>query len=359
MNAATSTLDYEGLGLTNTWTECLRPGIILVTAKGKRVQLTAEACGLLGIPETSELPLEALPPPLTELAGRVLREPQSTRAQRLEFETGAAPRRKLCALASLLNSGAGGTQIVLVLEESGCLVRLEERLQRLDRLASAGTMAAGLAHEIKNALVACRTFIDLLLEKQQSAELAEVVRREMGRIDALVGRLLNYAGAPPKPALAKVHVHAVLDHSLRLVEPQMQSKRIVLQRAFHAATDLAQADEGDLEQAFVNLLLNALEAMGPDGRLTVSTALTEARGRSAAGSATTQIEVAIQDTGEGIPPENMPRLFEPFFTTKTDGTGLGLAVTHRVVRDHGGSINATSRPGQGSTFRVLLPVAGL
>src|SRR6058998_2509687 len=126
----------------------------------------------------------------------------------------------------------------------------EQKLRRLNRLASVGTLAASMAHEIKNALVAGKTFIDLLLEKHQDAELAEIVRRELGRIDALVSQMLKFA-APAKPAFSPVRLHDVLDHSLRLVQPQMGIKGIALRRLLQAAPDLVEADDYQLEQAFV------------------------------------------------------------------------------------------------------------
>ena len=154
---------------------------------------------------------------------------------------------------------------MLVLHDLTPARQLEERLEQLDRLANIGTLAAGMAHEIKNALVAGKTFVDLLLEKHQDAELVEVVRREMGRIDAIVSRMLKFAG-PARPAFSEVRLHEVLEHSLRLVQPQLEGKAIVLSRSFQAAPDRVSGDDYQLQQAFVNLFLNALEAMGPQRR---------------------------------------------------------------------------------------------
>ena len=127
-----------------------------------------------------------------------------------------------------------------------------------------------MAHEIKNALVAGKTFVDLLLEKHQDAELVEVVRREMGRIDAIVSRMRRFAG-PARPAFREVRLHEVLDHSLRLVQPQLEGKLVSVNRSFQASPDLLHGDDYQLQQAFVNLFLNALEAMGPNGTLSVAT----------------------------------------------------------------------------------------
>jgi signal transduction histidine kinase len=118
-----------------------------------------------------------------------------------------------------------------------------------------------------------------------------------------------------------------------------------------ARSDTIRADEYELHQAFVNLLLNALEAMGKGGTLSVSTEAKQADAKQ------DQLEIRIGDTGEGILPEHMDHVFEPFFTTKASGTGLGLAVTQRIIQEHGGSISVRSQPGRGTTFAVTLPLA--
>ena len=159
---------------------------------------------------------------------------------------------------------------VVVLSDLTPARHLERHIEQLDRLATLGTLAAGMAHEIKNALVAGKTFVDLLLEQHQDTELVEVVRREMGRIDALVSRMLKFAG-PGRPTFTQVRLHEILDHSLRLVQPQLDGKLVSLSRSFLASPDALHGDDHQLQQAFVNLFLNALEAMGPNGTLSVTT----------------------------------------------------------------------------------------
>ncbi len=245
---------------------------------------------------------------------------------------------------------------------------LDKNLRRLERLASLGTLSAGLAHEIRNALVAMKTFVDLLLEKNQDAELAEIVRR-----------------GPSLPTLAPIRLHEILDRSLRLLHHRLEAKMISLHRSYAAGSDLIRGDDYQLEQAFVNLFLNALEAMGPNGKLDVTTDITGAgaeindspaqsqqRAESGEGAhgvtrpasplsplsspagGQRQLRVRIKDSGVGIAPESMTRLFEPFFTTKQNGTGLGLAITRRIIQEHGGAISVESEPNQGATFSVLL-----
>jgi signal transduction histidine kinase len=236
--------------------------------------------------------------------------------------------------------------------------KVEQKMRQLDRLANAGTLAASMAHEIKNALVAGKTFFDLLFEKNKDAELVEVARRELNRIDVMVSRMLKFSG-PGKGSFGPVHLHEVIDHSLRLVQPRMESKLITLERQFQAANDLVTGDDYQLQQAFVNLLFNALEAMGASGSLTVTTETRTTNGTAGAEPAMNgpRVCVSIRDTGIGIPPSDMAHLFEPFFTTKDSGTGLGLPITQHILQDHGGEIIVESQPGEGTTFSVVLPAA--
>jgi signal transduction histidine kinase len=226
----------------------------------------------------------------------------------------------------------------------------EQNLRRLDRLASLGLLSAGMAHEIKNGLTAIQTFIELLLQKGEDRELATVVGRELKRIDSLASQMLRFA-APGKNEFTTVRVHELLDYSLRLVEHQISGKLVSLKRDFKAAPDTVRGDEFQLQQAFMNLLFNAIEAMGTNGALTVATEISKsARGER-------QLQIQIKDTGVGISPENLGRLFEPFFTTKKNGTGLGLAISQRIVNEHGGNISSKSETNKGSTFSILLPAA--
>ena len=227
-----------------------------------------------------------------------------------------------------------------------------EKLQRLERLANLGVLSAGLAHEIKNGMVAIQTFVDLLLEKNQDAELGDIVRHELRRINGIVSQMLQTA-APGPASFKTVRVHEVLDHSLRLLQPQITVKLIAVEKNYRAESDAVQGDDAQLQQTFLNLLLNAIEAMGTNGMLTVSTEITGTE------NGARSLQIQIQDTGRGIAPENLARLFEPFFTTKKNGTGLGLAISHRILHAHQGSIRAASEHGKSTTFRISLPVSAV
>jgi two-component system sensor histidine kinase HydH len=345
--------DREGLSFLNVLRGSLVCGSIIVDAPKQIARCSLEAARILGLPtgQTPEAAFAALPAPFQQIALETMSSSQPPVAREVELTVSSRAPALLRVNGLSLHPDQKHSAVLLVVNDLTAARHLEHHIRQLDRLANIGTLSAGMAHEIKNALVAGKTFIDLLLERHQDAELAEVVRREMGRIDAIVSRMLRFAG-PGRPTFGDVGLHEVLERSLRLVQPQLEGKLIVLSQAFQAAPDRVNGDDCQLQQAFVNLLLNALEAMGQSGTLTVTTESISPD----AGLA--QLRIVIQDNGAGIPPENMGRLFEPFFTTKPNGTGLGLAITRRIIREHGGDLSVQSQPGKGATFRIVLPALG-
>jgi signal transduction histidine kinase len=347
----------EGVGDTTLLRNWLICGALLVDSSQQVTILTPEAASLLGLSgePNAQAPLQSLPAPVQEIVRLATRSTVSDRRVELSVPHRGPVSVRLSAFRTPSTGPRGG--VLVLLRDLSSVRRIEEHLQRLDRLANLGTLSASMAHEIRNALVAGRTFIDLLLEKNQDADLVEVVRRELGRIETLVSQMLNFAGLA-KTTFAKLHLHDVLDQSLRLIEPQFQSQSIVATRAYRALADLIWGDDYHLQQAFVNLYLNALEAMPTKGALTLATELVvPAPGRDVppAPPGTQWLRVKIQDTGTGIAPEKIGRIFEPFFTTKPEGTGLGLPITRRIIQEHGGVISVESVPDKGTTFTLMLP----
>jgi len=298
-----------------------------------------------------------LPAALQELIREVRETGRAIADRQLCLGARKKTARTIHVSAMPVVSSTGKPQVVVLLNQLSVSRQLEENLARLDRLSGLGTLSAGMAHEIKNALVAVKTFTDLLLEKNRDAELADVVGREMRRIEALVGQMLKYA-SPARPAFSPVRLHDVLDHSLRMIKPRAERRLIALHRTFDASPDVIRGDDYQLEQAFVNVMLNAIDAMGMNGSLTVATSLVaEAQPQpKAASTSGAHVRVTIADTGIGIAEENLNRLFEPFFTTKQQGTGLGLTIARRIVQEHQGDISVQSLANQGTTFSIVLPV---
>jgi len=351
-----------GLSFVGALHDCLDAGVILVDGRQKVASLNDRAKELLGLPiRRTGLPaLTALPAELRTMVREARAAGRPPGDRQLELAAGRREPITLRLSAVPVPAGRKNSPVLLVLNDLTPARQISQRLQQLDHLASIGTLAAGMAHEIKNALVAGKTFVDLLLEKHEDAELVEVVRREMGRIDALVSQMRKFAG-PARPVLSEVRLHEVLEHSLRLLQPQLEEKPVSVNRSFRASPDTLRGDESQLQQAFVNLFLNALEAMGPNGTLSVKTenvAPAATAARSAEAVAGAQVRLTIKDNGVGIAPENMARLFEPFFTTKPSGTGLGLPITWRIIQEHRGAISVQSEPAKGTAFHILLPAAG-
>ena len=251
--------------------------------------------------------------------------------------------------------------IVAVFKDVTVVHELEAQLRRSDRLAALGTLAAGLAHEIKNPLTSVRTFTRLVSRKFSEERFRQtferVVPRELERINAIVDRLLELA-RPGRLNLQPVQLPTLLERVLDLYGQQIESKQIAVLREYARDLPSIQADGEHLYQALLNLVANALEAMGAGGRLTVRAGwsgnqdwLSSSRRAPRRG-----VKLEIEDTGTGILKSEEDNIFNPFFTTKDGGTGLGLALAHKIIEDHEGSITFRSSPGVGTTFRILLPL---
>ena len=326
--------------------ECFACGVLVVDARKHIVACTAEAAEHLhrDAEKLLNAPLSSLPAPLARLIQEAARSGKAILNREIPLGSATALRGSILPVKT-----RGAMEIVVVLNSLTSTPVFEQNLRRLDRLAGLGTLSASMAHEIKNGMVAIKTFVDLLAQKGQDTELTEVVGRELQRINGIVTQMLRFA-APNRAAFVTVRIHDVLDHSLRLMQHQISGKLISLQRHYHAEPDTVRGDDAQLQQAFMNFLVNALEAMGTNGVLTVRTEIVGGERRER------QLQINIQDTGVGIAPENLDRLFEPFFTTKINGTGLGLAISQRIALEHRGSIRVQSEPGKGSTFSLSLPV---
>lgn len=229
---------------------------------------------------------------------------------------------------------------------------MEDQIRRADRLAALGTLAAGLAHEIRNPLTAVRAFVQMFPEKAGQERFQEkfnrIVPRELERVTELIDNLLDLVRTP-RFNMQNVDAGEIINQVLETLEPEMADRGVVLRRLPDNGPSIVMADEGYLSRGFHNIILNAVQAMPGGGTLTVAVS-----GRRE-GPSNGQVVVNVTDTGSGIPAEQVDQIFNPFFTSKEKGTGLGLAVTNKIIEDHGGSINVTSERGHGTTFRITLP----
>ncbi len=239
------------------------------------------------------------------------------------------------------------------------LQRAEAEARRAERLAALGQLSAGLAHEIRNPLGVIKGSAEILAQKLHSAqpltaELAGYISSEVNRLNGLVARFLDFA-RPQRVDLRPVQIPQIVDRALEAVEHQLPSARVKVERNYAGNTPELQADPQLCEQIFVNLILNAFQAMAelPPGReavLRLSVAPQSLNGASG-------VSVLVEDTGPGVPAEFREQIFNPFFTSKKDGVGLGLAIVAKIVDDHRGSIRLESGSDSGARFRVFLPTS--
>jgi signal transduction histidine kinase/CheY-like chemotaxis protein len=255
----------------------------------------------------------------------------------------------------LLNTLAGSTAIAI---ENARLYQAEREVRKLveqsqmqvvqtEKLAATGRLAASLAHEINNPLQAIHNSLQLMLsfqlEADEQQEYLQIADEEIERLMNLVASVLDFA-RPPQREMRATNLNDVVNRVLALAGKYLQHRRVVVKRELDEDLRAIVVAPDELAQVFINLVLNAVDAMPEGGTLRVAS-WHASDGR---------IAVAFSDSGHGIPPENLPHVFEPFFSTREDGTGLGLTVSHSVVERHGGEITVKSTVGEGTTFTVWL-----
>ena len=236
--------------------------------------------------------------------------------------------------------------------------RIEEEMRRMDRLASVGTLAAGVAHEIKNPLVAIQTFAQLLPERYEDESFrtgfGSVVRGEIARINNLVQDLLNFS-RPVQGEIGLLSLRGLVERAEALLGNDLKGKNVRLVKEFGCSDAAVRGNPEQLYQVVINVLQNAVEAMPESGgTITVATQLAVV-GDGSSGRKQV-VELSFADTGEGIEKEDLARIFDPFFSKKDHGSGLGLAVCHGILKNHGAEINVFSTPGRGTTFVFAIPV---
>jgi two-component system sensor histidine kinase HydH len=236
---------------------------------------------------------------------------------------------------------------VVLLRDLRTLKALQQRVERTERLAALGRLAAGVAHEIRNPLGAIRGLVQYFQvtwkEHSEQRVYLDVILHEVDRLNRVVSDLVEFA-RPREPQREPHDLVEIVRHAVTLVQSDVRAKGIHIVHDLEERLPSLLVDRDLVLQALLNILLNAVEAMEPDGELRIR--LADSSG---------WVELAIQDTGCGVPPEHLGRLFDPFFTTKQQGTGLGLAIAHRAIQAHDGEIIIDSTPDMGTTVTIRLP----
>lgn len=351
---------YSQVVLVNDYIEnilaTMESGVVAVSSDGAITMFNAAAERMTAFEADlmKGQPLGALPYTLSS----PLRASLSDGRPRLQFETVIQPAigdsMPVICSTSLLKDRAGTVLgAMAVFNDLTKLKKLEHEKQRAERLASIGALASGIAHEIKNPLVAIKTFAELLPERFSDedfrGDFAKVVINEIDRIDELVARLRSLA--PPRTAqLVPLDPRESIDETLSLLRAQLEQGRITVRTAFPTAIPPVLADRAQLKQLFLNLLMNSIEAMEAGGQLFIRIATHEALGG--------QVVVDIEDTGSGIPAGLLENVFDPFVTTKPRGSGLGLFICRGITDMHHATIRARNNPnGVGTILTIEFPVA--
>jgi PAS domain S-box-containing protein len=388
MLAAASTLDFDQvLELTfETLERAMKAeylGFVLPAEDGESLRLHPTVVGFQTVPEDYRLPLEesicgrvfrtgepvligdvhnepdyyeGAPEVCSELAVPVRAGGELIGVLNLESSQphafGEEDQAFYVSIAAQLGMSLDNARLYEVEREQRQLVeRSQAQLVQSEKMAALGRLVASLAHEINNPLQALHSGFRLLMSdgpnQEEHQRYLEVANREVKRLITILERVLGFV-RPSSEQQAPSDINNLLDETLLLLGKQLEDGGIVVQRHLAPDLPLIEGRAGELRQVFLNLILNALQAMPESGTLTVETRQDGAD----------EIHVSFSDTGTGIPEDVFPHLFEPFFTTRAEGSGLGLATSYGIVERHRGRIEVESKVGEGSTFTVVLRITG-
>jgi two-component system nitrogen regulation sensor histidine kinase GlnL len=351
---------YQRVVLVNEYVDnilsTMDSGVIAIDAKGLISLFNPAAEHLVGLRgrDMQGTSYDSLPIGLASC----LQDALHTSTPRSQFELSIPGADALgvplvCSTAALKHRDGSAHGALIVFSDLTRLKDLEREKRRAERLASFGALASGVAHEIKNPLVAIRTFAELLTDRYGDEEFREdfskVVIREIARIDDLVGRLRGLAASTPHRT-ARVDIREPIKETLALLRAQLEQSRTTAHCDFDHPAPFVAVDEPQLKQLFINLLQNSIEAMGRGGAINVHVTGKDSHGAS-------WIVVRVSDTGPGIPESVRTHIFDPFFTTKSRGSGLGLAICRGIMDAHRGTIKAEANPHSvyGTTISVEFP----
>lgn len=253
------------------------------------------------------------------------------------------------SVAKIINDSGSFLGNLFIFRDMRELRRLQEEIRRKEKLAAIGNLAAGVAHEIRNPLSSIKGFAKYFegrsAQGSEEQELAKVMAKEVDRLNRVITELLDLV-RPVDLRIKSVDINEVIEHSLYLIRQDAEVKNIAIHFDANPQLPLIEIDPDRFTQALLNLYLNAIQAIGSGGTLNVIV-------KSISGSG---LKISVQDSGKGIPPEDLANIFNPYFTTKASGTGLGLAVVQKVIEQHQGKITVTSNPQSGTHFDMTIPL---
>ena len=273
------------------------------------------------------------------------------RLYKCRLKIGGDPRVVDATVTPLMDKDRGVTGRIIILDDKTERAQMEDQLAQSEKLTSIGLLAAGVAHEVNTPLAVISTYSQMLgkqlSQKDPKAKIMGKIVAQSKRASEIANRLLNFSRTEGT-AFRELEVNSVVSDTLSLLEHQLKAARIRLRTELGSTSVRVHGDPGKLQQVFLNLFINAKDAMPGGGELLVRTSTPDSVFR-----------IEIEDTGDGIPEEHLQKIYDPFFTTKEmgRGTGLGLSVTYGIVQEHSGNIMVDSKPGRGTRFIVEFPAA--
>jgi len=340
--------------LSDSLVEHMPVGIVAVDSDERVMVFNDTAEKLLGGTSTEVIgkpSSEILPPPCMDML-RELGKERPIVEKELVCAVGEGRTVPLEVIAAVLRDDEGALigRIALVRDLSE-LQHLRSEVERSQRLAAVGSLAAGVAHEIRNPLSSLKGFATYFRQRYggvpDDVKIADIMIQEVDRLNRVISELLEFS-RPMELKRTKADLAGLVRHTLGTIEGQLRDKGITVKEDMLPGLPEAAVDPDRMTQVFLNLFLNAMAAMDREGILSVGVARQDGR----------TLRVSVSDTGTGIRKEDLGRVFDPYFTTKSSGTGLGLAIVHRIIEAHGCEIRLESEPGKGTTFTILFPIDG-
>ncbi|WP_422447591.1 ATP-binding protein [Thermoanaerobacterium sp. DL9XJH110] len=259
------------------------------------------------------------------------------------------------SLSPVINEQGEILGTIILFKDLSRIKMLEEELKREDRIRTLGEMSASIIHEIGNPLAGIANLLQVLNENWQDdetrTEIMNILQEEVGNLNKMVINFLNFSRSSKLNPEA-TNIIDLLEDILNLLKSDLIAKKIIVSRKIDPFIPPVFVDRGTIKQCFLNILINAIQAVGQNGRIVIEC---KAVGESGNNNSKKFAQIKISDNGIGIPPENIEKIFSPFFTTKKGGTGLGLAITYKLVKENGGKIAVKSEVGKGTEIEVLLP----
>ena len=345
--------------------EHLNEGVVALDAQGRVTawnRTMEDRCGLaaaevLGRPLLECVPTygrEAVAAPLRSLLHGTSAE---FTLEAVDHETARGEHAVQNLKGRMLRDGGRPAGAVLLVQDVTARVALERSARQAEKLAAVGTLAAGLAHELNNPIGIITSRIEIMLLEAESQALPpsvladlHVLHRHAQRVGKIAQGLLSFSRWSPG-ARGTVDLNTLVEDTLLLVEKHLSRSSIIVKRSLASWLPTVEGDANALQQVVLNLLTNAGDVLSAGGEISIETApVLDGSGGVA--------RLTIRDNGPGVPPEVLPRIFDPFFTTKAEGTGLGLSISYGIIKEHQGTIDVQSRPGEGTTFVLTLPAHG-